>query len=107
MNVEGLYGKIMREQIAQKSKNLPLDEGPIIRQLKEVFEKANVNFTFQQYLKLQEFRKDGNFLIHIGEDKSIDEAREELSNRKFPRGLKHLKASLYKLFDLWKLLKFN
>jgi hypothetical protein len=70
-----------------------LDEGPIVSQLKEVLEKAKVGFTFQQYVKLQEFRR--NFLIHIGEDKSINEAREELRNTIFPSKLKHL---IYYLF---------
>ncbi|RIA94351.1 hypothetical protein C1645_818170 [Glomus cerebriforme] len=105
MKVENLYGTIVKERMVQEYKNLPLDEGLIVSQLKEILEKAKVGFTFQQYMKLQEFRRDGNFLIHIERGKSIDKAREELRNAIFPSELKHLKAPLYKLFDLLEVVR--
>ncbi|CAG8487626.1 7635_t:CDS:2 [Rhizophagus irregularis] len=58
MKIENLCSKITKEQMAQQDKELPLEEDEIGSQLKEVLEKAKVGFTFQQYMKLQEFRKD-------------------------------------------------
>ncbi|CAB5199364.1 uncharacterized protein OCT59_008080 [Rhizophagus irregularis] len=78
MKIENLCSKITKEQMAQQDKELPLEEDEIGSQLKEVLEKAKVGFTFQQYMKLQEFRKDGNYFIHVEKGKSIYETREEL-----------------------------
>ncbi|PKY21133.1 hypothetical protein RhiirB3_434643 [Rhizophagus irregularis] len=87
MKIENLCSKITKEQMAQQDKELPLEEDEIGSQLKEVLEKAKVGFTFQQYMKLQEFRKDGNYFIHVEKGKSIYETREELKIPYFLRVL--------------------